>query len=175
MGFGNGGRSSSTFTSCHRQCDRRACRALWPSLACLVPIGRIPSPQSSLPHWIVSAVVSVAGGRLSMMGRRASTLSSKTVDPAFIVAITQRPGWSKRRDACVLYRCVRRRLDAAVASLHGETVPAISSGAVRPPLLSRRQYHPAAASRHRHLVHRAATIRIASARRATSKARATKK
>ena len=59
---GNGGRSSSTFTSCHRQCARRPRCALCLALACLVPSSTAFAPR-------IAPALGRVGGRVGWRRR----------------------------------------------------------------------------------------------------------
>lgn len=149
MGFGDGGRSSSIFTSCHRQCDCRPRCALCPSLACLVPIGRsLPRAHRSRPG-SYRRPCRLPGGRLSMMGRRASTLSFQAGRSGLHrPSISVRPGWPHKA------RWLRPASSAFVAglmplaaTLQGGALPGRlfgcgQGGHLFPPAISRGRFQP---------------------------------
>lgn len=149
MGFGDGGRSSSIFTSCHRQCYRRPCCALCPSLAWPRPDLAQPSRHSSLPPWIVSAAVSVAGWKArddgtagfdTLLSRRPIRPSSPFDQPAPRLA-----SQGTRAASCIW--CVRRGVDAARChaagrALRGSLFGRGQGGNLFPPAISRGRFQP---------------------------------
>lgn len=179
MGFGDGGRSSSTFTSCHRQCDHRPRCALCPSLAWPRPDRAQPSRHSSLPPWIVSAAVSVDGWKALDDGTAGfdTLLSSRPIRSAS--PFDQPAPWlvpqGTMAASCIW--CVRRGLDAARCHAARRGFPGILSGSDQaghlfPPVKSRGRHQPSS------LPFGSAVprpVRIAPARRATSKAQTTGK
>lgn len=154
-----------------------ALRAL-PFLGLPRPDGVQPSPHSSLPPWIVSAAVSVAGWKAVDDGTAGfdTLLSSRPIRASS--PFDQPAPWLAPQGtmAASCIWCVRRGLDAARcrAARRGSSRQSLrvrSSGHLFPPAMSRGRFQPLSSA----CVSAIRGIRIVPARCATSKARATGK